>query len=113
MRLIKAGVSKSTGTPYGAFYSCPDCRKTLNPPTDEFIAKEAPKETPKEAPKEAPKVAHPKANGDEGYVEGKKENTRLMCRSQLMVELVRKWNDITMIRDLENIFNELWAVVEK
>jgi len=30
MRLIKAGVSKKTGKPYNAFYSCPNCKKTQN-----------------------------------------------------------------------------------
>ncbi len=28
MKYINAGISKKTGKPYGAFYSCPDCKKT-------------------------------------------------------------------------------------
>lgn len=30
MKLIPAGVSKSTGKKYGSFYSCPECKQTLN-----------------------------------------------------------------------------------
>ena len=30
MKLIPAGVSKTSHKPYGAFYSCPECKNTLN-----------------------------------------------------------------------------------
>ena len=32
MRLVKAGISHKTNKPYNAFYSCPNCKETVNPP---------------------------------------------------------------------------------
>lgn len=31
MKLVPAGVSKKTGKPYNAFFSCDSCKKTFNP----------------------------------------------------------------------------------
>jgi len=45
MRLINAGISKKTGKPYKAFFSCPACGFTLNVPDD--LTKTLPQQTPK------------------------------------------------------------------
>ena len=34
MRLVKAGISRKTNKPYNAFFSCPNCGQTFNPPKD-------------------------------------------------------------------------------
>jgi len=93
MKLIPAGVSKKTGKPYNAFYSCNTCKRAINLDT-------------KQAP--IPRKSQP-----DPYVEGKERNTRLMCRNDLMVELVKKWNDITTINDLITLFENLWEVVDR
>ena len=30
MKFVAAGVSQKTGKPYGAFYSCPNCKQTIS-----------------------------------------------------------------------------------
>lgn len=43
MKLIPQGISKRTGKPYNAFFSCPECKETMNIPTD--IVKKLPTQT--------------------------------------------------------------------
>jgi len=44
MRFIPAGISKKTKKPYKAFFSCPECRNTMNAPDD--IGQHPPEQKP-------------------------------------------------------------------
>ena len=100
MKLVMAGVSKKSGKPYNAFYSCPECKETVNPE-----ATPTPKST----------VRPPQKQNGDGYLEGKKENNRLICRSDLMGKVVEAFGKIGAINSEEiiTIFKTLWAEVEK
>ena len=94
MKLIPAGVSKTSGKHYKAFYSCPDCKETLN-------AEQEIRES-----KIPPKPLFHKANGEEAFIEGKEKNTRFMVKGDIMVALINRWNDVTMIDDMFAIFDK-------
>ena len=102
MKLIHGGVSKKTGKPYTAFYSC-KCGYTENI-EDEIVEKIVEKAVIKEAPK----------NGTDPYVEGKEKNTRLMQRTTLMCEVVKTFGTLGVLhKDMPEIFNFLWKEIEK
>jgi len=77
MRLVPAGISKKTGKPYHPFYSCPECKQNLN------------MQPGMEAPQK-PKVIMQPIPVHNGIDLGKKENNKLICRTDLMVEVIKK-----------------------
>jgi len=99
MSLIKGGVSKKSGKPYDAFYSC-ECGQTFNPPKGTEV-RTSMVHNPIEKPK------------NDTYVEGKKENTTLMCRKDLMVAIVNKWQDVVDTEKINETFGLLWKEIEK
>lgn len=101
MKLVPAGVSKKSGKEYSAFYSCPECKNTI----DAGVAKKV-VHTAAPAPK-------PATNGKDEYTEGKKENTRLMQRNSLMIEVFKKSPPGISMGVVKEVFNDLWSEVEK
>jgi hypothetical protein len=102
MKLIPAGVSKTSHKPYGAFYSCPECKNTLNTEGIEVPKREV--------------IMQPvpvRVNGNDPYVDGKKENTILMCRKDLMVAVLDNLGGSTEIDKVAIIFNQLWETIIK
>ena len=99
---FRKGVSKKNGKEWQGF-------KCLNPECGnmDFI-----KDTDT-AHKVVKEVGIPvKKNGD-AFTEGKKENTRLMKRCDLMCELVKKHDVTTVTQAIKDMFNDLWSEVEK
>ena len=111
-------------------FRCKDkeCKFSFNPDTGEYevgeyqtavwLKKEVEKVEEKlqeEAkPKTKPISPMPKS-GDE-YVEGKKENTDKMCRTQLVCEIVKVYGTMGGSLNLEEIketFTTLWNIIAK
>ncbi len=47
------------------------------------------------------------------YLEGKKDNNRLICRTDLMSAVVNKLGETTTTQDMKQVFNDLWEEIEK
>ena len=91
MKLVPAGVSRSTGKSYAAFYSCKACGMTKNT--------------------ERPTISHrPPAKADTNGID---PSMRLAYRKDLMVAIVEKANIDTPGSTIIETFNTLWNVVEK
>jgi len=93
MKLIPAGVSKSTHKPYKAFYSCPECKETMNAELNVV-------ETAK------PKPAQKEHNGSEAMM-------RLAYRKDLMVAIVNKSDPTTTDTTIKDLFTSLWEQIEQ
>lgn len=101
-------------------FRCKDelCKFTYNPKSDayepgEFTTAVWLKKEVDAQEKQFQKSVKPQAPKQDEYVQGKEKNTRLMCRNDLMIELLKKWNDITMLKDLKDVFNDLWNEIDR
>ena len=95
---IPAGVSKKTGKSYNAFSVCsnPQCGFK---PTDETGKTSQVRETIRPKPDE--------------FVEGKKENTRLMKRADLVIEVYKLLGQTTDTHQIKLVADDLWGWIEK
>ena len=108
-------------------YRCkdPECKYSLNSDTGEYepgefttgvwLKKEVEKHEEQIQQSVKPKVEpKPEPKKDE-FVEGKKENARLMTRNTLMCEVIKVFGLMGAINPEEMIatFNKLWAEVER
>ena len=91
MKLVPAGVSKSTGKPYNSFFSCPECKHTVNAPIQTSAKPQAPK---------------PNGNGVNP------DMMRLAYRKDLMCMIIKVYGPTTDSEAISNVFAELWRIVE-
>ncbi len=98
-------------TPKAPDFRCKDenCKYSLNPDTGEYEPGEYQtaiwlKDLIEPEPIKT-KTPPPKTN--DTYVEGKKENTTLMCRKDLMVAIVNKWQDVVDTIVMIDTFNKV------
>jgi len=47
------------------------------------------------------------------YLEGKKDNNRLICRSNVMSAVIKKLGETTTTQEMKQVFNDLWEEIEK
>ncbi len=102
MKLIPAGTSKKSGKSYNAFYSCPECKETMNPNTDSQIQE-------KHYAKAPVPPATVKTNGidnDFGYKCNAMNNA---CN--LMAEMIKAGATFQK-SDLEVIYNEILGILK-
>ena len=104
IKSIPAGISKKSGKPYNAFQVCSNSECLFKPIDEEGRTKEV-RVSMKPSLIKSP---------DE-YVEGKKENARLMTRNALMCEVVKVFGQMGSLNEQEIIkmFNLFWAEIEK
>ncbi len=103
------GISKKTGKPFqGFFCQDPECNNVDFIKSEPNITKEI-REISKPIPQPIQKP--PK---DE-FVEGKKENNRLICRTNLMCEVTRAYAQMGSINptEIKETFNDLWKETDK
>ena len=88
-------------------YSCKDkeCGWVMWRPKD------GKKQILKETSKPTPPVEH--KSGKDEYIDGKKENNRLICRNNLMIEIIDSYNGITDNKGMVELFNFFWEIIEK
>jgi hypothetical protein len=98
---IPSGISKKSGKSYDAFCSNPDCVSRNMKPEVGF--------------KKVAVQSVSKPQKQDEYVEGKKENTRLISRNSLMCEVFKGFIQLGSINEQEviKVFSILWAEVEK
>ena len=107
MKLVPAGTSKKTGKSYNAFYSCPSCKETVNP---ESVFEG----TKMEAKHYAKTISLPATAKINGVIDqGKKENNRLICRTDLMCALIDKFYESNDGEGMKSMFNLLWSEIDK
>ena len=92
MKLIPAGVSKTSGKPYKAFYSCPDCKATQNA---------------EEKKAYLPPASTPVKNGVN------MDMMRLAYRKDLMICLIEKFGETANNIDILSMFSSYWQEIEK
>lgn len=107
--VLKKGISKKNNKPY-EMWKCNECEHIVWVNEKEISQKPTETRLLETKPLE---VKPQNGKKPDEYVEGKKENTNLMCRKDLMVAVVNKWQDVVDTTVILQTFRTLWAEIAK